>query len=192
VSAQGTRAVIMGRNLLWGMIALVLAILVYTASDGNISDGARLVFSKIKQVEDLQNVMKNPDYRGLDKNNLPYSITADHATQKDATTVILSNIKADMQTRDKKWVALHAGAGEFSTTNKILTLTKNVDMFYDGGYEFRSEHAVVDVEKGSASGDAAVQAQSPMGTLTADSFTVSGRGEMIRFDGNVKVVLYRK
>lgn len=186
-----TRFVRLGRGFLWFMIMLVIGILIYTASDNATSDGARLVFSQIKQMGDIQNVMKNPFYHGFDKNNLPFSVQAEEAVQKDADTVVMKNLKADMSTKDSKWVALHAGAGEMKNAAKLLTLTKNVDMFYDGGYEFRTDRAFVDINKGAASGDRPVEGQGPMGTLNADRFSVTNRGENIRFDGNVKVMIYR-
>lgn len=189
--AKTTRAVVFGRGFLWFSIVGVIALLVYTAVDNSASDGARLVFSKIKEVGNIQNIMKNPYYHGLDKDNLPYSILATQAVQQDADTVLLENIKADMSTKNGKWLALHAGAGELKTSAKTLMLTKNVDMFYDGGYEFRSERTFVDINKGSASGDMPITGQGPMGTLKANRFSVLNRGEVIRFEGAVKVVIYR-
>jgi lipopolysaccharide export system protein LptC len=190
-AAGTTRFVLLGRNFLWLMIVAVIALIFYTASDNNTSDNTRLVFSQIKQMGDMQNVMKNPYYHGFDKNNMPYSVTADHAVQQDAETVTMVNIKADMQTKGNKWLALHAGAGEMKTETRMLKLTKNVDMFYDGGYEFRSDHALVDINKGEAYGDTPVTGQGPMGTLEANSFSVFSRGDVILFEGNVKVRIYR-
>ncbi len=189
--AKTTRAVVFGRGFLWFSIAAVIALLVYTAVDNSTSDGARLVFSQMKAVGNIQNVMTNPYYHGLDKDNLPYSVLATQATQQDADTVLLENIKADMSTKNGQWLALHAGAGELKTSAKTLMLTKNVDMFYDGGYEFRSERAFVDINKGSASGDMPITGQGPMGTLRANRFSVLNRGEVIIFEGAVKVVIYR-
>lgn len=187
-----TRLVFLGRNALWSMIALVIMLLFYMAVDNKATDGTRLIFSKIKQVGELANVMKNPNYQGLDANNMPYSVMADEAVQQDAETVLLANIRADMATKDGKWLALHAGTGELNITGKTLVLSKNVDMFYDGGYEFSTEQAFVDMAKGSALGKVPVAGQSPMGTIKADRFAVENRGEIIRFEGNVNVTIYRK
>ena len=63
-------------------------------------------------------------------------------------------------------------------------------MFYDGGYEFRSDYAQVDIKEGAAYGDSPVEGQGPMGTLTADSFNITERGKVIRFNGSVKMTLY--
>lgn len=189
--ARYTRFVFVGRSFLWFMIIAIIAALFYTASSNDTNDTARMVFSQIKQVGDMQNIMKNPDFHGLDKDNMPYAISADQAIQKDAETVLLENIRAEMQEKSGRWLSLRAGAGELKNAKKTLMLTKTVDMFYEGGYEFRSDHAFVDMEKSEARSDAHVEGQAPMGTITADSFVATDRGQFIRFDGNVKVTIYR-
>ena len=186
-----TRFVLLGRGFLWLMIGVTITLILYTASTNKGSDGSRLVFSNIKQMDDVQNVMENPHYHGLDKNNMPYSVIADRAVQVDADTVALQRIKADLEDKNGKWLALHAGAGEMKLAVKQLTLTKNVDMFYDGGYEFKTDRAILNIPQGSAHGDVPITGQGPLGTLRANSFSVLDRGSVIVFDGAVKVVLYR-
>lgn len=178
--------------MLWLSIALVIALIIYISTDNDTADKARLVFSNIRQVDDLQNVMKNPNYHGFDKNNMPYSVTADQATQLDAETVRLYHIKADMQTQKGQWLALHAGEGDLKNSAKTLMLTKGVDMFYDGGYEFRCEKAFVNIDKGQVAGDSPITGQGPMGTLVANRFSVFDRGQKIIFEGAVKMVIYRE
>ena len=190
--ARYTRFVLFGRGFLWLMIAGIIVMMIVIANRGDETNGARLVFSSIKQVGDMQNVMMNPHYQGLDNKNSPYTVIADQATQQDADTVLLDNIKADMASRDNKWLALHAGSGELKIKDKMLSLSKNVDMFYDGGYEFRTEAALVDINRGEAWGHDPVEGQGPLGTLKADGFSVEKRGELIRFNGSVRVVLYRE
>lgn len=186
-----TRFVLFGRGFLWLMIAGIILLMIIIANGNSEGDGSRLVFSSIKQVGDMQNVMVNPHYQGLDKDNLPYSVIAKTATQKDADTVLLDAIQADMATKDGKWLALQAGAGELKIKDKKLTLTKSVDMFYDGGYEFRTSRAFVDMQNGSALGDQPVEGQGPMGTLNANNFEVRDQGQVIVFNGSVRVVVYR-
>ena len=186
------KSVLFGRWILWALILGVISLILYTATDNADNDKARVVFSQIKEVGDIQNIMNNPYYHGLDKNNLPYTVIAQRAIQKDADTVLLEGIKADMETESGKWIALHANHGEIKVEKRFLTLTKDVDMFYDGGYEFRSDLAYVDIDKGSAYGDLPVAGQGPMGTLNANSFSVAERGKVIYFKGAVKVVLYRE
>lgn len=190
-ASGSTRSVFFGRGFLWLMILFIVGLIFYIAIGNSTSDSTRLVFSQIKQMSDLQNVMKKPFYHGLDKDNMPFSITADQAIQQDADTVLMQNLKADMETKGGKWVALQANSGEFKSSTKVLTLTRDVDMFYDGGFEFRSDYAVIDVANGTASGNMPITGQGPMGTLQADKFAVYNRGDVIRFEGNVRTRIYR-
>ena len=190
--ARYTQFVRAGRSFLWAMIALMIVMIVYISSGIGNPDKARLVFNSIKQMGDLQNIMKNPHYQGLDAHNLPFSIIADQAIQRDAQTVWLSNIHADMTNKGGKWVAMQAGEGVFKNDTKILTLTKGVDMFYEGGYEFRTDRAVVNIDKGFARGDAHIEGQGAFGTLSADSFEAKERGKVIVFNGSVRTMIYRK
>lgn len=169
----------------------MIGVVVWTASDNSGEGKARLVFSGIqKQSEPMPSTMIKPHYQGMDVNNQPYTVLADSATQKDKDTVVMQAVRADVLRTDGKWLALNAAAGELNTQSKQLALTGGVNMFYDGGYEFRSDHAQVDIQEGSAYGDSPVEGQGPLGTLKADSFSVTDRGKVIRFNGSVKMTLY--
>jgi lipopolysaccharide export system protein LptC len=187
-----TRFVIFGKNFLWVLIALMIGAVIWTASEPTGGDSARIVFSNIPKSEELQNEMLKPHYQGLDANNNPYTVVADKAVQKDKETILLYGIRADMMQENDAWLALNAGQGELNPQSKQMYLFGGVNMFYEGGYEFESDHAQVDIAKGSAYGDAPVSGQGPMGTLKAKRFSVEDRGRIIRFNGSVIVKLYRK
>lgn len=191
--ARYTRFVIYGRNFLWVLIALVIAAIFWSASGSNSGDDkSRLVFTNVQKSENLQNEMQKPHYQGLDAKNNPYTVMADKAIQKDKDTVVLVSIRADMQQDKGSWLALNAGTGELNLVSKQLLLMDGVDMFYEGGYEFETPHAQVDIKEGTAYGDAKVVGRGPMGTLKANSFEVENRGAIIRFNGSVRLKIYRK
>lgn len=185
-----TRFVLFGRRLLWLLIFGMLALLVWIATDNSGNSGKRLVFTNAPQMEEVRNVMEKPHYQGLDEQNRPYTIIADRAVQADADNVTLQTLRADMMQGNGKWVALNAKNGAYNTKTKRLDLTNSVSLFYEGGYEMRTERAEVDVHSGSAYGDTFVEGQGPAGTLEADSFHVFDRGKVIRFTGSVKMKIY--
>lgn len=187
-----TRFVVLGKHTLWILIALILVALVWMASQNSGDNGARVVFSNVPKMDALQNIMLKPHYQGVDANNQPYTVIADKAVQKDKDTVDLENINADILRSDGKWLAVKALQGELNNQTKQMELTGGVDLFYDGGIEFQTDHAHIDIAKGSAYGDARIEGQGPMGTIIADSFTVVDRGKSIRFNGSVRMKLYRK
>lgn len=169
----------------------MLALVVWIGSNNTGEDGARLVFTNIPKSENLQNIMMKPHYQGVNKNNKPYTITAEKGLQKDKDTVVLDSLRADMNSQNGTWIAMNAGTGEMNMTARTLKLTDGVEVFYDGGYQFRSKQADVDVGKGTAVGNSPVEGQGRAGTLQANSFTITERGNVIRFNGSVRMVLYR-
>lgn len=186
-----TRFVLFGKHALWVMAALLLVILVWVANYNTGENGKRLVFTNMQQNEILQNIMGNPHYQGLDDNNQPYTVVADKATQIDDKHVSLDNIKAEITRHDGKWLALNALSGIYDSEQKKLELKGGVEIFTGDGHQMRTDHAYIDIDKGSAYGDAAVEGQGPLGTLKAKQFSLKERGQVIQCKGDVKVRVYR-
>lgn len=187
-----TRFVSLSKSILWIFVAGLITLLIWVASDNNADNGARVVFSNIaKSATVLQNIMANPHYQGVDNKNRPYTVVADKATQLDKDNIALTNIRADIALEHGVWVALNAGAGTLNLATKKLVLTEGVDVFYDEGYEFRTDHVDVDIGPGSAYGDAEVEGQGPMGTLKAKGFSLTDHGKIIHFNESVRMKLYR-
>jgi lipopolysaccharide export system protein LptC len=176
---------------LWLLAAGIITIVVWIGSGNNADNGGRMVFTNVPKSEPLQSVMKKPFYQGVDAHNRPYNVSADSGTQQDKDTILLNTINAEMTGDNNAWIALNAGSGVLKMTNKQLELKGGVEIFYDGGYQFRTEFAHVDIANGSASGDAPVEGQGPAGTLQAKSFAILERGNVIRFNGSIKMVLYK-
>lgn len=191
--ARHSRKVSLLRRSLWGLVACVVALLVWIASDGGAK--GRVVFSNITAsaaaLETMKNMMGNPHYQGVDARNRPYTVMADKAVQIDDNTVELSNIRADIGLENNVWVAMNAGSGTLNLATKQLQLTGGVDIFYDNGYEFRTPTAHVDIEQGSAYGEEPVEGQGPMGTLKATGFALLDHGKTIIFNQSVTITFYR-
>jgi lipopolysaccharide export system protein LptC len=187
-----TRWVSFARSSLWMLIVFVVGMVVWLASDNTSDNGMRVAFTQMqKSAENLQNIMLKPHYQGVDARNQPFTVIAETATQLDSDNVVLDKVRGDMVMGDGAWMAVNAGNGKLNINSKILELREKVNIFYEGGYEFRSDYAHVDIQKGNAYGNMPVEGQGPPGTLTADSFEVVERGRIIRFSGSVKMKLYR-
>ncbi len=192
VSIGYTRFVALSKRFLWVLISAMIGLVIFIASYNNGENGARIVFSNIPKSDILQNIMAKPHYQGIDVRGRPYTVIAEKATQIDRDHVTLANINADMILANGMWIAVNAGSGSLNLQTKSLELTDGVDAFYDDGYEFRTAHAHVDIQQGSAYGDAHVEGQGRLGTLEADTFKVGPHGESIEFGGSVKMTLYRQ
>ena len=190
-SSGHSRRVTYGKRFLLGLIVGVVVVIAWSSSNNTGSDKSRVVFSNVQLSENLETEMIRPHYQGLDSKNNPYTVTADKAVQKNSNVVVLTNVSADMLQADGRWLALNAGTGEMNTKTNSMLLTDGVSVFYEGGYEFRTDYAQVDITQGTAYGDAAVQGQGPVGTLQAEGFIIEQRGAVIRFNKSVRMKLYR-
>jgi lipopolysaccharide export system protein LptC len=188
--AKYTRLVLLGKNFLWILSAGIIALVVWIASTNNSDNGGRMVFTNVPKSAELENLMQKPRYQGVDVHNRPYTIEANNALQKDKDTIILEKVSADMTGDNNAWIAIKSGSGVLNTTTKQMELQKGVEIFYEGGYQFRTDHAHVDIGKGSATGDSRIEGQGGAGTLEAKSFSIVERGNIINFNGSVRMLLY--
>jgi len=174
-------------------IALALVLLVWAWPHLQGKDlRFRIGFSGLAATEAEDPSMVNPRYVGTDKNQQPFSITADLAKTRaaDSSNVELEMPKGDMMLKDGSWLVLTAESGLYERASKTLDLTGAVTLFHDTGYEIRTQSARVDLEDGSAEGQQPVHGQGPFGDLQSDGFRLIEKGETIFLTGKSKVVLY--
>lgn len=188
--AQYTRYVSLGKIFLWLLSAGIIGIVVWIASNNNADNGGRMVFTNVPKSEELQSIMQKPRYQGVDVHNRPYTVEADNALQQDKDTVAMQNVSADMTTDNNSWVVLKSGTGIMNNTTKQMELTHGVELFYEGGYQFRTDHAHVDIGKGTVTGDSDIEGQGDAGTIQAKSFSIAERGNIINFNDSVRMILY--
>lgn len=152
----------------------------------------RLAFADLdlKRVDTLS--MQKPHYYGTDNHNLPFSITADVATQVDPQNLVVSleNPMADLTLKDGGGSVLNADVGFFRQKDQTLDLLGHVDLYQDSGYEMHTESARVDVTHGNATGDEPTHAQGPAGIVDGEGFRLWERGKVIVFTGKAKAVLH--
>ena len=136
--------------------------------------------------------MVNPRFLGIDKENKPYSITADLARNLAAgsSSVELEMPKADITLEDGTWLVLTAKNGIFRQAKNTLDLTGAVNLFHDSGYEFQTTEAKIDLKKGLARGSKPVRGQGPFGEMQGEGFRLIGKGKTIVFTGKSKLVIY--
>ena len=173
--------------------ALLLVALVIAWPHLNAADlKFRIGFAALKLSDAKDPSMVNPRYVGTDKDNQPFSLTADLARKLvgSGSRVELEMPKADLTTEDGTWLVLTAENGIYARDHEKLNLTGKVNLFHDSGYEFRTERAAIDLATGAATGDDPVEGQGPFGHLNASGFHLVERGRTIHFKGKSKLTLY--
>lgn len=153
-------------------------------------------------------------YEGVDDQGRPYTVTADKATRAVSApdTVFFENPVADIMLADdvtpenKKlsapkggslnapkgaWVAVKGSSGSIDHKTEIMTLKDNVAVFHDSGYEMHLKDLEINLKEKSARTSLPVEAQGPMGTITAQNMLVTDQGNMITFGGPASITFFK-
>jgi lipopolysaccharide export system protein LptC len=170
-------------------LTLLAAVVFWPEIDGG-DDHSRMSFRRTDQPRAEALRVMDPRYQGVDDLNRPFTITAAAAQQPGSEQVLdLDEPRADMTLSDGAWVFVQARQGRFDRPANHLDLSGEVTIYHDSGIMLRTDSAAVQIDAGSASGDAPVAIQGGFGTLTAEGFRLTEGGEVILFTGRAHAVL---
>ena len=135
--------------------------------------------------------MESPHLSGFSPDQRPYELWAKTATQDltDPDHVELKTLRAKILQEDRSTVTMEARTGLFDTKAQLLDLRKDIFLQSSTGYEARMSQALLDIGKGTVTSDEPVDVKLLNGTLTADRLRIFDKGELVRFEGNVKMNL---
>jgi lipopolysaccharide export system protein LptC len=77
----------------------------------------------------------------------------------------------------------------YNRTADKLDLDGDIALTTSDGYRFETQSARIDLQSGRVVGEQSIQGSGPTGTLSADRFEIRDSGEVLRFEGRVKVTL---
>jgi lipopolysaccharide export system protein LptC len=173
------------------LLALILAGLIAAWSQIN-PIIPRLPLSEIEVApEEIDTIaMENARFAGVDAEGRSFNVMADRAVQSadDEQHIVLQQPKADFVLADGTKIAIRSDTGDLQRDARILDLSGSVTLVQDGGYEFRTTTARIDLKARTAAGDAAVEGHGPTGEIRADGFEITDRGERIVFRGRTRAL----
>jgi lipopolysaccharide export system protein LptC len=131
--------------------------------------------------------METPHLSGYSTDQRPYELWAKTATQDltDPDHVDLKALRAKVLMEDQTTITLDARNGLFDSKQQLLDLHKDIFLQSSTGYEARLTQAFIDIGKGTVTSEEHVDVKLLNGTLTADKLSITGGGEVVRFEGNV-------
>jgi lipopolysaccharide export system protein LptC len=131
--------------------------------------------------------METPHLSGYSTDQRPYELWAKTATQDltDPDHVDLKALRAKVLMEDRTTITLDARNGLFDSKQQLLDLHKDIFLQSSTGYEARLTQAFIDIGKGTVTSEEHVDVKLLNGTLTADKLSITGGGEVVRFEGNV-------
>ena len=135
--------------------------------------------------------MNNPRYVGQTKKAEPYAITADSARldPTDADRIHLERMDAEITTAQRRDLRLLAQEGIYYRTSEELDLGGGIELTTADGYRFVTESAHVDLDAGRVKGERPINGTGPPGELAADRFEIIRGGEVLHFEGRVKLII---
>lgn len=134
----------------------------------------------------------NARFRGTDRDQQPFMVTAESAHEIDPATrlVALESPAADLGMKDGGWVIARAPEGTYDRSAEILRLTGGVSVYHDNGYAFYSNSARVSLQLGRAEGDEPAIAHGPLGEVKGTTgFVIVDKGRRILFKGKSRLIL---
>jgi lipopolysaccharide export system protein LptC len=134
--------------------------------------------------------MDGPRYVGQTKQGEPYELTAQSASLDPLAPnlIHLDQLAADLARGDGD-INLKAINGTYDRDAENLLLDGGIEVNTSSGYRFATPSAKVILEDGRVIGQQPVEGAGPAGTLSADRFEIRDGGDILQFDGRVKVTL---
>jgi lipopolysaccharide export system protein LptC len=135
--------------------------------------------------------MERPHLSGFTRDARAYELSADAAKQ-DLTQpdmIELHNIRAKVQMQDKSTMEMSATAGLYDSKGETLKLDQNIVLSSSTGYRGRLSEAMIDIRKGNVVSEHPVEVELLQGTLNANRLEIADSGDLVRFDGGVKMTL---
>lgn len=135
--------------------------------------------------------MENPHLAGFSADRRPYEVRAKAAIQDLANPdkVELRTLRAKVMMEDRSTVTLDARTGFFDNRQQVLELKKDIFLQSSTGYEAKLSQATLDINKGLVTSNEPVDVKLLNGTLLADGLKIINSGEIVRFEGNVRMNL---
>jgi len=179
----------MKRVLPLAALVLAVAILAYAVRP---REGGQLAmtFERMGTIEnDL--AMINPRLTGTDNNGLPFVVTASSAVQLGPTVerVRLENVSADFVLSDGTEMNVIAAEGVIDNQTQTLDIYGGIRLSTGNGYTAQTESARAELQRGIVHGEAPVEAEGAIGSLTAQGFTFERSSGMLRFIGEVHMII---
>jgi lipopolysaccharide export system protein LptC len=137
--------------------------------------------------------MTDPRFFGTDRQDRPFTITANRASQSGAdagSPVDLDAPDAQIKLGDGSTVRVTARTGRFDQPNQRLRLDGDVEVVQDRGYDMRGQELQVELESGDLRSDRPVAGKGPNGEVAGQGLQITDQGRKIVFTGRSRLLLH--
>ncbi|HKR18968.1 MAG TPA: LPS export ABC transporter periplasmic protein LptC [Stellaceae bacterium] len=172
-------------------LALLLLVAIWPRIQGAIDRVHFARMPKIDVSQARQVRMIDPRYSGVDRDNRPFIVTADSASQmpKVDDAISLDSPKADLTTNTGNWDELTAYVGLYQPQQQQLDLFGNVELYQDKGNALHSDSVTINMAQGTAVSHDPVEGDGTFGHVKAQGLRVLDRGQTMIFTGHASLDL---
>ncbi len=182
------------KSLRWilPLIAVGMTVVIVTWDDAGRRTKPIQKEELIPQSENIQNELLKPMFNSVDKNNQPFTVTADRATQnrQDPDLIELDKPVAELQQIDGSKLNGEAANGLYAQKEQKLNLEGAVKLKHSNGYTLSTEELRIDLVTQKAYSGMDVRVDGPAGSIDATGLEGDANSGALIFMGPAKVILY--
>lgn len=174
------------------LLALVMTAIVLTWNEAGQRNAPLKKEDLLPQSANIQNELLKPVFNSVDKNNQPFTVTADRAVQnrENPDLIELTKPVAALAQNDGSKINGDALSGLYAQKEQKLNLEGTVRLAHSNGYTLTTEEMRIDLVTQKAYSGRDVHIEGPAGTLDATGLEGDGiTGDLI-FTGPAKIILY--
>ena len=108
----------------------------------------------------------------------------------DTRRVQLNQVKADLVTKNDRFVALDAEHAVYGQAADSVELTGTVNLYSEDGWELNTTQASIDLKTQNLAGYAETFVRAPAGTATSQGFQILNNGTLVRLTGKTHAVFH--
>ncbi len=135
--------------------------------------------------------MELPKLTGFKKDSRPYEVTARWAAQdiKVPNIIELKELKSRIALADRSFATVEAASGVYDSQTEKMTLTNDVRIKTETGYDVRMNSAQIEFKAGNVASSEPVSVRFNGGTIDASAVDMIDNGQHIIFIGPVRTTL---
>ena len=173
-------------------VSIFLIILIFSnrvSENRNVSKN-----SKSEDNEAIQQVITNPRFIGSDSKNRPYTLVAKEAKKIKTNLNIyeLSHPEGNLINKNGQYINVKSLEGIYNQESEVLSLNDNVILENQDGYVFKTESALIDLNREHIFGDRDISGSGPKGFIKSQGFEINEQGKQIFFLGRSTLFLKNK
>ena len=131
----------------------------------------------------------NFKFSSSDTSKQPFNLTADRVDQQENYSYELMNPKADILMAEGNWAFISSDSGNYIEDGEKITLTGNVEMFHDLGYELYMPTMNINLKNGMIESNDPVKGQAAQGRFTAQGIQLYDGGIQVKLLGKSQMVI---